>query len=108
VTVGGRGPFVATVTPAAVEDAFGDRVTGPASSWTVPNCKLAPRASTETKFQAQRVVTEFDLFAPAGHSFPEDATVAVAGLVTKVDGEAKTWRTGGELGQVVPLLRVKG
>jgi hypothetical protein len=107
-SVGGRGPFVATVIPAPVEDAFGDPVSAPEGPWQVPNCRLAPRGSTEENFQAQRVVTEYDLFAPAGASFPEDATVTVAGLTTKVDGEARTWRSYGPRGQVVPLKRVKG
>lgn len=105
----GRGPFTAVVTPAAGKDAFGDPMASDGTgSWTVPNCKLAPRGSKEDNFQASRTTSEFDLFAPPGASFPEDAHVAVAGIVAKVQGQAQSWRRGGQCGQVVALEQVKG
>lgn len=119
---GGRGPFTAIVTPATAtapegEDAFGDPIEPESSSsssagagepWTVPNCRLAPRGSAEDNFQAARVTTEWDLFAPYGASFPVDAHVTVAGLTTRVEGRAQIWRRYGQRGQIIPLKLVEG
>jgi hypothetical protein len=104
ISRGLQGHLTAEVTPAGAEDRFGDPTPG-GPSWLVPGCLLGPTSTSAEEFRANTQMADWNLYAPAGASFPLNATVTVAGVTAKVYAPPEVW---GSSGQIVRLRRVTG
>lgn len=72
-------------------DAYGQDVYTP-SETTVTGCAVLPASSGEQLGSADRIVTRYELYAPAGTDVDAvDAVVLADGTRWEIDGEPERW-----------------
>lgn len=108
-----NGEIVTLLTPTSGTDRYGDT----AANWTapeataVPGCAVAPRASTETTADGDRVIIGLTVYLPPGTAVTSKQRVVVRGETYEVVGEPGEWRspyTGWAPGTEIALQRVEG
>lgn len=100
------GDLAVVVTRPGPKNQMGDP-TGPPAVHTVSGCLLAPGGTSEDHDRAQRVVSDWDLYAPedADIAAPDRISVPHLGVTAEVAGDPRRWPGAGV---VVPLRRVTG
>jgi hypothetical protein len=76
-------------------DNFGDVIPGSASEIPVPDCLVAPGASTEADQNSVQIVANADVYMPEGYQVTGRDQLVIRGDVYEVEGYPQVWLNEG-------------